>query len=145
MTTLTSSAESARTTCRTTCENCSDVSPLLCLANLLRYDLLLLASHNAVNVGEDCPVFDGLFEFCQISASGSIGARPMRTRGGCRCPFLGDPSASLRLCLQEGPPSSTRARQTSSSTGAAASTTPRRARHQASATLTIASSASSSC
>jgi histone deacetylase 1/2 len=26
------------------------------------------------NVGEDCPVFDGLFEFCQISASGSIGA-----------------------------------------------------------------------
>lgn len=28
---------------------------------------------NAVNVGEDCPVFDGLFEFCQISASGSIG------------------------------------------------------------------------
>lgn len=27
----------------------------------------------AVNVGEDCPVFDGLFEFCQLSASGSIG------------------------------------------------------------------------
>jgi len=25
------------------------------------------------NVGEDCPVFDGLFEFCQISASGSVG------------------------------------------------------------------------
>lgn len=25
------------------------------------------------NVGEDCPVFDGIFEFCQISASGSIG------------------------------------------------------------------------
>ncbi|EQC26844.1 histone deacetylase 1 [Saprolegnia diclina VS20] len=25
------------------------------------------------NVGEDCPVFDGLFEFCQLSASGSIG------------------------------------------------------------------------
>ena len=25
------------------------------------------------NVGEDCPVFDGLFEFCQVSASGSIG------------------------------------------------------------------------
>ena len=24
------------------------------------------------NVGEDCPVFDGLFEFCQISAGGSI-------------------------------------------------------------------------
>jgi histone deacetylase 1/2 len=25
------------------------------------------------NVGEDCPVFDGLFEFCQLSASGSLG------------------------------------------------------------------------
>ncbi|THG21234.1 hypothetical protein TEA_026885 [Camellia sinensis var. sinensis] len=26
------------------------------------------------NVGEDCPVFDGLFSFCQSSAGGSIGA-----------------------------------------------------------------------
>jgi hypothetical protein len=26
-----------------------------------------------VNVGDDCPVFDGLFEFCQLSAGGSIG------------------------------------------------------------------------
>ncbi|GJX06944.1 histone deacetylase 6 [Tanacetum coccineum] len=26
------------------------------------------------NVGEDCPVFDGIFEFCQASAGGSIGA-----------------------------------------------------------------------
>ena len=25
------------------------------------------------NVGEDCPVFDGLFEFCQIYTSGSVG------------------------------------------------------------------------
>lgn len=25
------------------------------------------------NVGEDCPVFDGVYELCQISASGSIG------------------------------------------------------------------------
>lgn len=25
------------------------------------------------NVGEDCPVFDGLYEFCQLSAGGSIG------------------------------------------------------------------------
>eukprot|EP01136_Pigoraptor_vietnamica_P000072 Opistho-1_new@24907 len=25
------------------------------------------------NVGEDCPVFDGLYEFCQISAGGSVG------------------------------------------------------------------------
>ena len=26
------------------------------------------------NVGEDCPVFDGLYEFCQLSAGGSIAA-----------------------------------------------------------------------
>ena len=26
-----------------------------------------------VNVGEDCPVFDGLYEFCTISSGGSIG------------------------------------------------------------------------
>ena len=26
----------------------------------------------AVNVGEDCPIIDGLFEYCQISAGGSI-------------------------------------------------------------------------
>jgi histone deacetylase 1/2 len=25
------------------------------------------------NVGEDCPVFDGMYEYCQISAGGSIG------------------------------------------------------------------------
>lgn len=25
------------------------------------------------NVGEDCPVFDGLYDFCQLSASGSVG------------------------------------------------------------------------
>lgn len=30
------------------------------------------------NVGEDCPVFDGLFEFCQIYASGSIGKNQFR-------------------------------------------------------------------
>ncbi|KHN81222.1 Histone deacetylase 1, partial [Toxocara canis] len=26
------------------------------------------------NVGEDCPVFDGLFEFCQLSSGGSLAA-----------------------------------------------------------------------
>jgi histone deacetylase 1/2 len=25
-----------------------------------------------VNVGEDCPVFEGVYEFCQISAGGSL-------------------------------------------------------------------------
>lgn len=34
---------------------------------------LLLPSCFAVNVGEDCPVFDGLFEFCQLSVGGSVG------------------------------------------------------------------------
>lgn len=29
----------------------------------------------SVNVGEDCPVFEGLFEFCSISAGGSIGKK----------------------------------------------------------------------
>lgn len=29
------------------------------------------------NVGEDCPVFDGLFEFCQLYTSGSIGGAAM--------------------------------------------------------------------
>lgn len=32
-----------------------------------------LFSCSAVNVGEDCPVFDGLFEFCQLSVGGSVG------------------------------------------------------------------------
>ena len=25
------------------------------------------------NVGDDCPVFEGLYEFCQLSAGGSVG------------------------------------------------------------------------
>lgn len=25
------------------------------------------------NVGDDCPVFDGLFDYCSISAGGSMG------------------------------------------------------------------------
>ncbi len=35
--------------------------------------LLLLVPFATVNVGEDCPVFDGMFQFCQISAGGSLG------------------------------------------------------------------------
>lgn len=34
---------------------------------------LALCGYFTVNVGEDCPVFDGLFEFCQLSAGGSVG------------------------------------------------------------------------
>eukprot|EP00127_Corallochytrium_limacisporum_P004273 Clim_evm218s157 gene=Clim_evmTU218s157 len=33
------------------------------------------------NVGEDCPVFDGLYEFCQISAGGSIGGAVKLNQG----------------------------------------------------------------
>ncbi|KAI9359999.1 hypothetical protein DFJ73DRAFT_816261 [Zopfochytrium polystomum] len=33
------------------------------------------------NVGEDCPVFDGLFEFCSLSAGGSIDAATKLIRG----------------------------------------------------------------
>lgn len=33
------------------------------------------------NVGEDCPVFDGLFGFCQASAGGSIGSAVKLNRG----------------------------------------------------------------
>ncbi|CAL0306794.1 unnamed protein product [Lupinus luteus] len=33
------------------------------------------------NVGEDCPVFDGLFNFCQASSGGSIGAAVKLNRG----------------------------------------------------------------
>lgn len=34
---------------------------------------LVLCGCLTVNVGEDCPVFDGLFDFCQLSAGGSVG------------------------------------------------------------------------
>lgn len=33
------------------------------------------------NVGEDCPVFDGVFEFCQIYSSGSIGGAARLMQG----------------------------------------------------------------
>jgi len=33
------------------------------------------------NVGEDCPVFDGLFEFCQLYTSGSIGGAVRLNKG----------------------------------------------------------------
>lgn len=30
--------------------------------------------HVKDNVGDDCPVFDGLFDYCSISAGGSMGS-----------------------------------------------------------------------
>jgi len=35
------------------------------------------------NVGEDCPVFDGLFEFCQLSAGGSIAGAIKLNKQNC--------------------------------------------------------------
>lgn len=37
---------------------------------IMFFEVLLFT--RIVNVGEDCPVYSGLFEFCQISAGGSI-------------------------------------------------------------------------
>lgn len=39
-----------------------------CMIYVLKTNIFL------VNVGEDCPVFDGLYEFCQLSAGGSVAA-----------------------------------------------------------------------
>lgn len=39
------------------------------MIHLLHFHLIVL-----VNVGEDCPVFDGLYEFCQLSGGGSVAA-----------------------------------------------------------------------
>lgn len=78
MTTLSSWGPSAPTTCLSTANRCRDVrhhSPLPCdpsrlpLSHVQTVCFLL----PAVNVGEDCPVFDGLFEFCQLSTGGSVG------------------------------------------------------------------------
>lgn len=35
------------------------------------------------NVGEDCPVFDGLFEFCQLSAGGSVAGAIKLNKQAC--------------------------------------------------------------
>ncbi|KAJ1704562.1 hypothetical protein LUZ63_004341 [Rhynchospora breviuscula] len=39
------------------------------------------SSFKRFNVGEDCPVFEGLFDFCKASAGGSIGAAVKINRG----------------------------------------------------------------
>ena len=41
--------------------------------------LFLLITRVLGNVGDDCPVFDGLFEFCSISAGGSMGTSSRST------------------------------------------------------------------
>lgn len=39
---------------------------------LISLDMILKPS-DIDNVGDDCPVFDGLFDYCSISAGGSMG------------------------------------------------------------------------
>lgn len=98
MTTLSFYAASGQTICRITTNRCRDVSQhskehLLntCIPsfsqiqekskalswtffqrNLLRF-LKSFFLFCTVNVGEDCPVFDGMYEFCQLSTGGSVG------------------------------------------------------------------------
>ena len=34
-------------------------------------------------MGEDCPIFDGIYEFCSLSAGGSIAGAGKLNRGEC--------------------------------------------------------------
>lgn len=72
--------------------------------------ITVLARTNIVNVGDDCPVFEGLFEYCGLSAGGSMGM--MRLISACFLFHLTEPqycrgrgtikSRSLRYCHQLG-------------------------------------------
>jgi histone deacetylase 1/2 len=44
---------------------------------------LMTKEQGKYNVGDDCPVFDGLFEFCGISAGGSMEGAARLNRGKC--------------------------------------------------------------
>ena len=41
--------------------------------SIVLLEVISVIFYSTVNVGEDCPVFDGMYEFCQLSAGGSIG------------------------------------------------------------------------
>lgn len=49
--------------------------PLSLSLSLLHFIVMFLESHFFVadNLGEDCPVFEDMFEFCQIYAGATIG------------------------------------------------------------------------
>ena len=57
------------------------------LKTLLVLVKLLLFNSFTVNVGEDCPVFDGLYEFCQLSAGGSVAAAVKLNKQVCTVTF----------------------------------------------------------
>lgn len=71
------------------------------------------------NVGDDCPVFDGLFEFCGISAGGSMEGAARLNRQKCdiainwagglhhakKCEASGFCYVNGAFCLLQSPPS----------------------------------------
>lgn len=77
MITSNSCVQSDQTTCQSTANRCRDVSfgqrVGLCAKSFVFSAWLSFCPCPTVNVGEDCPVFDGLFEFCQLSGGGSVG------------------------------------------------------------------------
>ena len=109
------------------------------------------------NVGEDCPVFDGLYEFCQLSSGGSVASavklnKQVRICKSVSCPEFRSSyllSRSWKLTsvgtwlpiIQFLSVFLFRLR-TLQSTGQGDSTTPRRAKHPASAMSTTSSSPS---
>jgi hypothetical protein len=79
------------------------------------------------NVGDDCPVFDGLFDYCSISAGGSMGA------------FLSIVAAMgyFSALLQRALPGLVVINVTSRSIGLEVFTTQRKAKPAVSVTLTV--------
>lgn len=54
------------------CKKCKALSWTFFQRNLVTiFEIFFLFC--TVNVGEDCPVFDGMYEFCQLSTGGSVG------------------------------------------------------------------------
>lgn len=64
------------------------VSPSIFLNNINNTNNSVLDNPKVLhkyNVGEDCPLFDGLFEYCQLSAGGSIAGAIKLNNGDCSC------------------------------------------------------------
>lgn len=115
---------------------------LLRASTRLRRKLIRSRVWFTVLVGDDCPAFEGVYEFCTISAGGSISTFPsthalhlLAASALTRAP------SNLQVPLND----STRAPLIRVSTGLEVSTTPRRGRRPGSATSTTSSSPSSSC
>jgi len=57
---------------------------------------------NTVNVGDDCPVFEGLFEYCGLSAGGSMGTTEIFERSSTSSAFANYPIAEGAARLNRG-------------------------------------------